>query len=89
MTSVEVALGRLLARLREEAGLSQDALAAALVRDQPFVSKVERGLRRVTVTDLLAWLDALGVPLNSIVVDLESLPGNQSSVSLWRGAEDV
>lgn len=85
MDDFDVALGRLLARLREEGGLSQEALAASLGRDQPLVSKVERGQRRVSVADLLAWLDALGVSLGEIVGDIERLPGGAGSDSLWRG----
>jgi transcriptional regulator with XRE-family HTH domain len=81
-------LGLLLARLRESSGLSQEALAAALGRDQPLISKVERGQRRVSVADLLAWLGGLGIPLADIVSNLETLAGNSPGDSLWRGSTD-
>jgi transcriptional regulator with XRE-family HTH domain len=68
------ALGQLLARLRESGDLSQEALAAAIGRDQPLVSKVERGQRRVSVADLVDWLDALGVPLSDVAREIESIP---------------
>lgn len=46
--------------LRTSAGVSQEQLAAALGEHQTFVSKVERGVRRLDVVELRLWLHALG-----------------------------
>lgn len=76
-------LGQFLARLREQSGVSQESLAGVLGRDQPTVSRVERGVRRVAVQDLLQWLNALGLGLSEVAPDLEALRGAVDSSSLW------
>lgn len=76
MTSgFEESLGRYLAQLREERGVSQEALATELGHGQPFVSKVEAGQRGVTVGLLLRWLAALNLRLADVASDIETLPG--------------
>jgi transcriptional regulator with XRE-family HTH domain len=52
-----VAYGRMLARLveaRRSAGLNQVELAEKLGRPQSFVSKIEKGDRRIDVLELIA-----------------------------------
>jgi transcriptional regulator with XRE-family HTH domain len=49
-----------LREVRTNAGISQEQLAAALGEHQTFVSKVERGIRRLDVVELRLWLQALG-----------------------------
>jgi transcriptional regulator with XRE-family HTH domain len=57
----------LLVDARKKAGLTQAQLAEALARPQSYVSKFERGERRVDVIELLDITDALGVdPCNLI-----------------------
>ena len=46
--------------VRTNADMSQEQLAAALGEHQTFVSKVERGIRRLDVVELRLWLQALG-----------------------------
>jgi len=46
--------------VRTNAGMSQEQLAAVLGEHQTFVSKVERGVRRLDVVELRLWLQALG-----------------------------
>jgi transcriptional regulator with XRE-family HTH domain len=46
---------------RARAGLSQQELASRIGEDQTFVSKCERGVRRLDVVELKRWTDALGV----------------------------
>lgn len=50
-----------LRRVRADAGISQEQLAAALGEHQTFVSKVERGVRRLDVVELRLWVKALDV----------------------------
>ena len=82
-TNFDRALGQFLAELRERSGLSQEALGAAVRRDQSVVSKIESGARRVAVADLLAWLQALGIELADIVTDLQSVDPGPQATSLW------
>lgn len=51
----------ILAESRRQAGLSQAQLAAKLSRPQSFVSKFERGERRLDVIEFKAVAEALGL----------------------------
>ena len=51
----------LLIAARKEARMSQADLAAKLGRPQSFVSKYERGERRLDVIEFLAVVEALGI----------------------------
>ena len=62
---------RHLREAREGAGLTQEQLAARLGLGQSFVSKVERGERRLDVVELGAVCAALGVSLVEFVSGLE------------------
>lgn len=50
----------LLQQLREESGLTQVLLAERIGNTQTFVSKVERGERRLDVVEFAEWCEALG-----------------------------
>lgn len=54
-----IELRRLLIETREGAGLSQTALAKRLGRPQSYVSKFERGERRLDVVEFFEVMDAL------------------------------
>jgi transcriptional regulator with XRE-family HTH domain len=54
-------LRHLLVDSRKKAGLSQDALADRLKRPQSYVSKFERGERRLDVVEFFEVMDALNV----------------------------
>jgi transcriptional regulator with XRE-family HTH domain len=53
----------LLRASRIESGLTQEDVATRLNTSQSFVSKCERGERRLDVVELRSWCNALGVPL--------------------------
>lgn len=58
------AYGSLLAVLieaRKAAGVSQEELARRLGRKQPFISLIERGVRRIDVIEFYAMARALGI----------------------------
>lgn len=57
--------------LRVAAGISQTELAARLGEDQTFVSKCERGVRRVDVVELKRWTDALQVNMIDFIRQLD------------------
>ena len=67
------AVTKLLKQAREAAGMSQVELAEALGQSQSFVSKTERGERRLDVVQLRTVCNALGVSLPDFVVSLEKV----------------
>ncbi len=63
-----------LARLREErdaAGLTQQNVGTRLGQTQSFVSKCERGERRIDIVELRAFCRAIGVPFAKFVGELD------------------
>ena len=62
---------KILVEARREAGLTQVALAKKLGRPQSFVSKFERGERRLDVTEFLDVARALGIDAARTIADLE------------------
>src|SRR5580698_11650371 len=61
----------LLRSVREEAGLSQTALADKLGKPQTFVSKSELGERRIDFLETLDFCAACGVPVTQFLERLE------------------
>lgn len=55
------ALLKLLRSWRERAGLTQTQVGERLGNTQTFISKVERGERRLDVVEFTEWCDALGM----------------------------
>lgn len=62
----------LLTQSRLDAGLTQVELALRLQEDQSLVSKVERGVRRLDVVELMWWCQALEIPMSEFVHRLEA-----------------
>ena len=62
---------KVLVEARRDAGLTQVALAKKLGRPQSFVSKFERGERRLDVTEFLDVARALGIDAARTIADLE------------------
>lgn len=62
-------------------GVTQAALADALGFRQADISKVERGVRRLDVLELRAWVDALGVSFLAFASDLEAQLDAQDAIS--------
>jgi transcriptional regulator with XRE-family HTH domain len=63
----------LLRKLREEAGLSQTALAERLSKPQTFVSKSELGERRIDFLETVNFCRACGVSVEQLFVRLEQI----------------
>ena len=61
----------LLIEARHTAGLTQAQLGKLLLTDQPGVSKIERGERRVDVIELKRICEGLGIKLGNFVSKLE------------------
>lgn len=71
-TSEYVVVLRLLKAARENAGVTQVELAELLGQTQSFVSKIERGDRRLDILQLRTILKALGTSLVDFVKKLEA-----------------
>ena len=62
----------LLIERRKEAGLTQEALAQKLSKPQSFVSKYEKGERRLDVIEYLDVAAAIGFDPQKLIGELES-----------------
>ncbi len=62
----------LLIEAREEAGLTQVELGEKLHRPQSFVSKIERGLRRVDLLEFIEIAKAIGFDPHEFIDKLSS-----------------
>ena len=60
-----------LKRCREKAGITQIALAEKLAKTQTFISKVERGDRRLDAVELRSFCHAIGMTLGAFVAEFE------------------
>lgn len=66
----------LLKKTRLKNGLTQDDIAIKLNATQSFVSKCERGERRLDIVELSAWCSALNVSLSVFVGWFENPPAD-------------
>lgn len=64
-------IGKIIARHRNEKGLSQEALADLAQIHRTYVSQIERGLKYPTIYVLVQISKALGVKLSEIIIELE------------------
>ncbi len=70
---VSSAFGRVLREQREARGLSQEATAEKADVDRTFISQLERGIRRATLTTLCKLAGALDVPPSTLIARVEKL----------------
>jgi transcriptional regulator with XRE-family HTH domain len=61
----------LLIEIRHRTGLTQAQLGKQLPFEQPAISKIERGERRVDVIELKMICDQLGISLLDFIAELE------------------
>ncbi len=66
-------LRQLLTKARIDRGLSQAALAARLARPQTFVSKYERGERRLDLVEFLEIADTLKADAHDILKQVQAV----------------
>lgn len=71
---------RLLRRVRLEAGMTQTELGQCIGQSQSFISKCERGERRVDVVELRAFCKAFGIDLEQFSRLLEAGLANSQYV---------
>lgn len=85
---LDAAIAGYLAGLRRVRGVSQEALGSELGHDQSFVSKIEHGQRRVTVSEMLLWAAALGVVFEELCSGLAPLSSRHvETSSIWEREE--
>ncbi len=70
---VAVAFGRVLREQRETREMSQEAMAEKADVDRTFISQIERGIRRATLTTLCKLAGALDVAPSTLVARMEKL----------------
>jgi len=70
-------LRRMLRELRERQGVTQVELAERLKETQSYVSKCERGERRLDLVQVRAFCAALKIPLVEFVGDFERRLGSR------------
>lgn len=70
---------QLLRSARELAGLTQEEVAAKLNETQSFVSKCERGERRLDIVETRLWCLALGLPLCDLMNQFERALSSKNS----------
>ena len=88
-SELDTAIAGYLAGLRRARGVSQEALGAELGRDQSFVSKIEHGQRRVTVSEALLWAAALGATFEELCAGLAPLWARHvETSSIWEREQD-
>ena len=83
--------GNRLRLAREQRGMSQEDLAYAVKKNQGAISEYENGVRKIYVTDLPKFADALDVPIlyffddiltetdfhRALIQEFEKLPSNE------------
>jgi transcriptional regulator with XRE-family HTH domain len=80
-------LGILIASWREGAGLSQASLAEALHITQATVSKLESGVCKLGVVQLVEILDACGMRLADVADEVEEASGKEAR-PLWERIDE-
>jgi transcriptional regulator with XRE-family HTH domain len=70
-TSLQVALGRTVKALRNKAGQSQDALAAAAKVHRTYIPQLESGRINVTIRSLEKVAHALGLTAGELLIAAE------------------
>lgn len=72
---------------RKRAGVTQIELAERLGNTQTFVSKCERGERRIDAVELVEFAEALGVPPQELLGEYLSQRGRAASSKTRRGVK--
>jgi transcriptional regulator with XRE-family HTH domain len=73
MSPVHAAFGDALRGLRAEHGMSQEAVALEAGLNRGYYSGVERGVRNVSLANIVKIADALGVPASAVLARAEAI----------------
>lgn len=69
----EEAFGKVLRRLRNELGVSQEQLAFMCDLDRTFISMLERGVRQPSLASIIAISKALNTPPSEVIREVMGL----------------
>jgi transcriptional regulator with XRE-family HTH domain len=72
ISPVHAAFGDALRELRAECGMSQEAVALEAGLNRGYYSGVERGVRNVSLTNIVKIADALAVPASKVLARAET-----------------
>ena len=64
-------VGKVIARLRSEKGITQDVLSGLSDIGRTHLSAIERGERKPTLETLYRISNALDIPMSAIVIEIE------------------
>jgi transcriptional regulator with XRE-family HTH domain len=67
----QVAFGKAMQKFRQASGISQEKLALMCGIHRTYIGSVERGERNVSIQNMVRIATALGVPLSSLVIEME------------------
>jgi transcriptional regulator with XRE-family HTH domain len=81
MQSLQKQVGARVRQLRDEKGLSQEALAAVCNLHRTYIGLIERGERNLTLTTIQQIAEGLGVPPSDLLTGLDSRPASGSKVA--------
>lgn len=70
----------LLREMRRSAGLTQVELAHKIGSDQTFVSRYERGERRLDLVEIAEICEACGTTLSALVAAFEQAPNRRNAL---------
>lgn len=84
--ALEEIIGRNIARYREVAGLTQATLAEKIGISTAFVSRVERGQKKMKVETLYATAKVLNVSVDALLSTESPRHSWQTSTSFWRAS---
>ena len=70
MINVKV-IGKIIKKMRENKGLTQEVLSGLEGLDRTHYSKIERGLRSPTIETLFKIADALDIEPHEIMIEIE------------------
>lgn len=83
---LEEIIGKNIARYREAAGLTQATLAEKIGISTAFVSRVERGQKKMKVETLYATAKVLNVSVDALLSTEAPRHSWQTSTSFWRAS---
>ena len=70
---------RQLREARKKSGLTQQQLAERLQQTQSFVSKCERGERRLDIVEVRAFCNAIGISFSTFTMQFDSILTQQKN----------
>lgn len=80
-------MGGLLTKWRKAAGLSQGNMADALGTQQATISKLESGAYKLSVAQLVAFLNACGLTMSDVAGEIDAAT-NMEDKPLWERIDE-